>query len=419
MYSLYHSYSMQVSVGSPIQLALTLKLAYRLVYIHSTQPHIIISPIMDCQKHLFSLPNDLHYLNCAKKSPLLKSAEEIGVKSLQRDRNPDDISTEDFFSVQQEVRGLFSQLVNCNSSQVALLPATSYGFASVLKNVNAKKDGNAVIVKGAFPSGYFALEKWCKRNNNTLNVVTHSEELVRLGKDWNARIVSSINNMTSVVLLSGIHWMSGVLFDLKEIGEKCQEVGAIFIVDGTQSVGALTMDVKAFKIDALICAGYKWLFGPYSTALGYFGETFNEGEPIEESWMNRTNSNRFSELTDYEDEYHSDAGRYNVGQTSNFILMPMLREGLRQINSWGPENIQAYCKGLTQPLLSYMDSIGGIYEADAYFAHHLFSFRLPETIDQEVLKQELQDNKIGISVRGESLRISVHVFNIGLTLIQR
>jgi selenocysteine lyase/cysteine desulfurase len=341
----------------------------------------------------------------------LKSAEAIGIQALLRDRNPDDISTEDFFTVQAEVRDLFSQLVNCNATQVALLPATSYGFASALKNINPKDNGNAVIVKGAFPSGYFALEKWCAENSNHLKIIAPSEGIQRQGEDWNKNILSSIDSKTSIVLLSGIHWMSGVLFDLKAIGLKCREVGAIFVVDGTQTVGALSMDVKAFNIDALICAGYKWLFGPYSTALGYFGDAFNGGSPIEESWMNRTNSKRFSELTDYEDEYELGAGRYNVGQTSNFILMPMLREGLKQVISWGPENIQAYCKSLTKPLRLYMDSIGGIYEDEAYFAHHLFSFRLPDTIDEESLKHALQRNKISISVRGESLRISINVFN--------
>ena len=37
-------------------------------------------------------------------------------------------------------------------------------------------------------------------------------------------------------------------------------MGAYFIVDGTQSVGAMSqIDVQELKIDALICAGYKWL----------------------------------------------------------------------------------------------------------------------------------------------------------------
>lgn len=370
-----------------------------------------VQPIMKCQKHLFTLDPSIHYLNCARRGPLLKSAEEIGIQSIIRDRNPDQIKTEDFFNVQKEVRGLFAGIVNCNASQVALLPSTSYGFASVLNNVKAKPKGNAIIVKGEFPSGYFALERWADRNANSLKVIEPSAELKRVGKDWNQRILSAIDQNTSVVLLSAIHWMSGVKFDIEAIGKRCSEFGSIFIVDGTQAVGAMPLDVEACKIDALICAGYKWLFGPYSTALGYFGRYFDQGEPIEESWMNRTNSDRFSELTDYDEAYHLDAARYNVGQTSNFILMPMLREGLKQIQNWTPEAIQDYCADLTKPLKAYVDQIGGIYEEVEYFADHLFSFHLPDSIDQETLKSQLVDDKISISVRGESIRISINVFN--------
>src|SRR5690606_18561046 len=135
--------------------------------------------------------------------------------------------------------------------------------------------------------------------------------------------------------ISSVHWMNGLRFDLKAIGEKCSSVGARFIVDGTQSVGALPMDVEEFKIDALICATYKWLLGPYSLGLVFMGKAFDDGVPLEESWMNRKNSMDFSTLTHYESEYEESAARYNVGETSNFILMPMLRESLAQINSWG------------------------------------------------------------------------------------
>ncbi|NND94411.1 MAG: aminotransferase class V-fold PLP-dependent enzyme [Flavobacteriales bacterium] len=366
---------------------------------------------MDCQKHLFSLPNNVHYLNCARKGPLLKSAEEKGIEAIKRDRNPDQISTEDFFSVQEDVRHLFADIVNCAPSQIALLPSTSYGFASVLKNVKAKPSGNAIMVKGEFPSGYFAVNRWADSNGNELRTIEPDSDLKRVGRDWNKRILSSIDHDTSVVLISAIHWMTGVKFDLKTIGEKCSEIGAILVVDGTQAVGASPIDVQECKIHALICAGYKWLFGPYSTALGYFGQGFEQGEPIEESWMNRTNSRLFSELTDYEDSYYPDAGRYNVGQTSNFILMPMLREGLRQITAWTPEGIQEYCSKLTRPLKLYMDSIGSIYEDEEYFADHLFSFHLPESVDQEKLKLQLQEDDISISVRGDSIRISINVFN--------
>ena len=35
---------------------------------------------MKCQKHLFQIPDGIHYLNCAYMSPLLKSVEEKGME---------------------------------------------------------------------------------------------------------------------------------------------------------------------------------------------------------------------------------------------------------------------------------------------------------------------------------------------------
>ena len=83
------------------------------------------------------------------------------------------------------------------------------------------------------------------------------------GKSWNEAILESISDKTKVVSLGNIHWANGTLFDLKSIREKTTKHRALLIVDGSQSVGVLPFSVKEIQPDALICAGYKWLFGPY------------------------------------------------------------------------------------------------------------------------------------------------------------
>src|SRR5690606_1217775 len=130
---------------------------------------------------------------------------------------------------------------------------------SALLNVKPKKKGNAITIKDEFPSGYFSLQRWCEKNDNELKVIEPNPGLQLAGENWNRKIIEAIDIRTTVVLISSVHWMNGLRFDLKAIGEKCSSVGARFIVDGTQSVGALPMDVEEFKIDALICATYKWL----------------------------------------------------------------------------------------------------------------------------------------------------------------
>lgn len=367
--------------------------------------------MLKCQKHLFQLEEDIHYLNCAYKAPLLRTAEEAAIKALVKMRNPIHLIPSDYFDEAEEARRLFGEIVNCHASEVAIVPSTSYAFSSVLKNINPGKGYHALTIENEFPSDYFSIRRWCDENEAELKIISPNSDLKQLGEDWNEQILNSITEKTAVVILSSIHWMSGLRFDLEKIGRRCKKTGTKLIVDGTQSVGALPMDVKKYQIDALVCASYKWLFGPYSVALAYIGEAFNEGVPLEESWMNRTNAQDFSNLTNYDPIYKPNAGRYNVGQSSKLILMPMLIASLKQINEWTVSGIQEYCRQLIQPLLSYLKSLDIILEHESYFSNHLFSLPLPAIIDGELFKQRLNENKIMLSVRKDKLRISVNVYN--------
>lgn len=366
---------------------------------------------MKCQKHLFNLKENIHYLNCAYKAPLLISCEEACIKALIKDRNPSDIIADDFFNVTKEVRSCFAEIINSSSRNIAIIPSTSYGFSSVLNNIEGKKNGNAITIQDEFPSGYFSIKRWCNENSNELLIINPDEDQKLIGENWNDNLINQITEQTSIVLISSVHWMNGIRFDLEKIGQKCKEVNAKFIVDGTQSVGAIKMDVNKYNISALICASYKWLFGPYSVALAFISDDFNQGKPLEESWMNKVNSKNFSALTNYEDSYKSNAGKYNVGESSNFILMPMLRESLKQIINWNPNEIEAYCKSLIQPLIIYLESLGVAFEKEKYFSNHLFALQLPVHIDMELLKNNLIKNNIYTSIRGNYLRVSVNVFN--------
>ena len=217
--------------------------------------------------------------------------------------------------------------------------------------------------------------------------------------------------MVILPLLASVHWMNGTKFDLEAIGSRCREVGAKLIVDGSQSVGALPIDVQKYKIDALICAAYKWLMGPYSTALSYIHEGFNDGIPLEESWMTRPNAERFDRLTNYVEGYKPGAARYDVGQSSNFISVPMLNEALEQLLTWGVQDIQEYCGLLAAPLIDYFLKKNTPVDDEYHRAHHLMGLQLPGGTDGQALVEELQKRKVYVSLRGSNIRISINVFN--------
>jgi selenocysteine lyase/cysteine desulfurase len=366
---------------------------------------------MKNQKHLFQLPDDIHYLNCGYMSPLLKSVEEKGIEGIRRKRNPISIRPVDFFTQVDELRHKFGRMVNCPPSQVALNPAVSYGMNSVMTNIPYIKGQHALTISEEFPSCYYSAKRWCIRHGAELRVISRKEDIPQKGKEWNERILDAINRDTAFVVMSSVHWMNGTKFDLASIGQRCREVGAKLIIDGSQSVGALPIDIKKFNIDALICAAYKWLMGPYSTALTYIHEDFNDGIPLEESWMTRSNAKRFDRLTDYVEGYKPGAARFDVGQSSNFISVPMLNEALDQLLKWGIHDIQEYCRGLSAPLLTFFREKSGQVDDEIHRAHHLMGMHLPEGTDGEAVVKSLQDRKVYVSLRGRNIRISVNVFN--------
>ena len=366
---------------------------------------------MKCQKHLFQIPEGIHYLNCGYMSPLLKSVEEKGIEGMRRKRNPTAIKPVDFFTGVVGVREKFGRLVNCQPTQVAVMPSVSYGMNSVITNIPYEKGKHALSISEEFPSCYYTAQRWCKTHGTELRVIVRKEDIPEKAKDWNERILDAIGTDTAFVVMASVHWMNGTKFDLERIGDRCREVGAKFIVDGSQSVGALSIDVKKYRIDALICAAYKWLMGPYSTALSYIHEDYNHGIPLEESWMTRPNSERFDRLTNYEEGYKPGAVRFDVGQSSNFILVPMLDEALRQILEWGVEEIQAYGSDLSEPLISYFLEKGAPVDHEHHRAHHLMGLSLPPGTDGEALIVELQSRNVFVSLRGTNIRISVNVFN--------
>lgn len=360
---------------------------------------------MNCQKSLFSLDPKSHYLNCAYKGPLLKSAEQAAIDALIRDRNPAKITTEDFFSETEQVKSHFANLIHADPKQIITIPSVSYGFSNVLANINPKKNGKALIFENAFPSGYFALKKWSEIHDNKLIIIKEKHDSL----DWNQAILNAIDDDTSILVMAHTHWVNGYVFDLEAIGKACVKHDVKLIVDGTQSVGMKAMDINTYHIDALICAGYKWLLGPYSLGLAYISSEFDNGQALEESWMNRINAKQFGSLSTYEAQYMPGAARYNVGEASNMILMPMLKKGLEQLIEWQPQKMEAYVEELVKPLVGYVEQSN--FQMQENCAHHLKAIYLPSQIDMTQLIADLKSNSIFVSVRESAIRLSFNVFN--------
>lgn len=368
--------------------------------------------VLQHQKHLFSIPDHITYLNTAYISPSFKAVEQAGIAAVLRKSQPFDISSSDFFEPVAEVKKLFAQLVDVDdSNRIATIPSVSYAIANVAKNIRLNKNDEILVLEEQFPSNVYEWQILAETYGAKLITIKVPKDSKDWIKEWNVAILNSINDRTAVVAMAHVQWSNGAIFDLKAIREKTKAHNTLLIIDGSQSVGALPFSVKEFQPDALICAGYKWLFGPYSCGYAYYGPYFDNGTPIENNWCNRLNSEHFAGLTAYEPQYKPLAHRYTVGESGNFIAIPMQIEALKQILTWTPEAIQHYCKAISSDAVTQLKTMGCHIEDDNNRAHHMFGIRLPEGLDINNFKLLLKQHHVYISFRGDYIRISCHLFN--------
>ena len=364
------------------------------------------------QKPLFSIPEHITYLNTAYFSPSFKSVEKAGIDAVLSKSQPFEIRASDFFEPVNEVKKLFARLVEVDDyNRIATIPSVSYGIANVANNIHLNEDDEIIVLEGQFPSNVYQWQVLVKKFGAKLVTIKMPETSVETVKQWNLDILNAINDKTALVAMGHIHWSNGVLFDLKAIREKTRQHNALLIIDGSQSVGALPFSVKELEPDALICAGYKWLFGPYACGYGYYGPYFDNGIPIENSWINRMHSENFAGLTSYESEYRPFANRYMMGESGSFIAIAMQKEALKQLIEWTPKAIQDYCYEISYEAVEALKSLGCQIEDCENRSHHLFGIKLPEGLNIDNFKLLLKEHHIYLSFRGNYIRVSCHLFN--------
>lgn len=89
-------------------------------------------------------------------------------------------------------------------------------------------------------------------------------------------IKRAIRPETKMVVVNHCSNVIGTVQPVAEIGKICKEAGVYFIVDGSQSAGAVPVDMKAMGIDVFVFTGHKCLMGP--TGIG--GSYVMEGVPV-------------------------------------------------------------------------------------------------------------------------------------------
>jgi selenocysteine lyase/cysteine desulfurase len=355
------------------------------------------------QRELFDIPDDVAYFNCASLAPLLRASVEAGAAASARRARPWLTGGGDWFTEAEERRALFAELAGVDPEGVALVPATSYGLAVAAANLTASPGQRVLVLAEDYPSNWYTWQRFARRTGADVVAVARRD-----GQPWAEAVVEALDERTVVVAVLATHWTDGGAVDLAAVGARAREAGAALVVDASQALGALPLDLATARPDYLVSVGYKWLLGPFALGYLYVAEPHRDGVPLEENWISRAGSEDFAALVDYQDRYQPGARRFDVGQRTHFETTPMAVAALRQLLDWEVPRIAGTLGRLTDRIQRRVEAIG-LRLTSSDRVPHMLGVALPDQA-RAAAARALTEAGVFVGVRGSSLRISPHLW---------
>ena len=144
------------------------------------------------------------------------------------------------------------------------------------------------------------------------------------------KIFEALTPNTKMIVTTHMSNVFGTIVDIKAIGDFCKENNILYLVDASQSIGVLDIDVQEMNIDLLAFPGHKALFGPMGTGALYIKEGIIV-KPLKEG-----GTGSYSHSIDQPDLYPDSL----ESGTPNGVGIIALGKGIDFINEVGLENIR-------------------------------------------------------------------------------
>jgi selenocysteine lyase/cysteine desulfurase len=347
------------------------------------------------------------WLNSAHQGRLPRRAALALSEAIEWKLHPQALaSSERFTEIPHRLRQLLARVVGAREDDVVLTNSASYGLHLIANGLDLRRGDEIIVAANDFPSDILP---WLRLQESgvTVRMLDPYDEVLTADE-----VQAACTRRTRVVCLTWVHSFSGRVLDLDAVGAVCRDNGSWFVVNGSQAVGVIPIDVQSAPIDALVSAGFKWLCGPYGTGLCWLRpELFDALRPTKLYWLNALTADDLAGTSlDLQSITPRRAGRHDIFGTANFFNYVPFTAAVELLLELGIEQIHDQVDGLVVRLLN------GIEES----AFNLVSSRdnrstlallAPIREPSEALAERLTTAGVHIAHRRGRIRISPHVYN--------
>lgn len=315
----------------------------------------------------------------------------------------EDIDAESFRKL-DEIRVLIANMIHAEPGEIAFVPNTSYGLNVAGWGLDLKPGDKILLSDMEFPANVYP---WVnlKQKGVTIKFMPSRNRFFDIDN-----FVKAIDRKTKALSISFVQFFNGFKNDLKTIGKICEEKDIFFVVDGIQGIGAVDLDVKECKIDLLSCGGQKWLLSSLGTGFFYLSsQAKRKIKPTFFGWLGVDWKLKFTDLLKYDLQPFSSVRKFEIG-TYPYSLIWTMHSSLKLFSEIGVKNIERHNSELLDLLVEHLRKKNYHIQSSLETNHRSsilsFSGKKSKSLYEKLLK-----NKIRVSYREGSIRVSPHFYN--------
>lgn len=295
-----------------------------------------------------------------------------------------------------------SQFFGCSTENMGYVPSPSYALTTIFSGLSFSEQDEVISFDQEYSSNCLALQFFAKEKGFKLRLVESKEGVIDYGA-----VIESLHKGTRAVVLSSAQFLSGQMAPLLEFSKKCQDVEALLIVDGSQSVGLSPLSLTEIPLDALYGSSHKWLCGVTGGSYFYLSDQLKDklgplvhgGVSYEDSIGFATKGKGFAQ----------EMQRFLPG-TPSLIPLICMAENMSQLQTMDLALQFEKTKKVTDQAIarlkkSGIEPIG--HDASSEWMS-ILSFKAP---DQEAFRKKLESHNVLYSEREGYFRFAFHMYN--------
>lgn len=352
-----------------------------------------------------SRERDILYFNSAGEGPYCGAAASALNRYLGEKKYPHTRPASSVFGTAQAIRQTVGRLLHADPTGFAFIHSTSEGMNILAQGYEWQTGDRVVLFEGEFPASVYAFLNLKARG------VAADFCPCPGGIPDELALEKLITPHTRMLVCSWVQFSNGYTHDLGRLRQLTRPHNCLLVLDITQGVGLIPLDIEALQLDACVLSAHKTLCSPTGSGLLYLApgvaHRFKVTFP---GWLTQLQEGNFGSLTEYPPLATSEARRFETGSDAQ-LLQHWLLAMLQWLDEQGVEHLYRHVRELVEALAEGVRQRNLILAVPPHNRSVMCAFSASTPEATNVLFNQLTEAGVVASLREGWIRLSLHAYN--------